>query len=66
MKTSKILQQFGDCIETMYETLDEIVDLLELEIEDEELSILVEKFQDELQDVIDNGSEKIIQLIEEL
>lgn len=66
MKSKKILQQFQTILDQIYNNIDEITDLLELELEDEELSILVEKFRDDIQRTLDDDSEDIIELISEL
>lgn len=66
MKKSKIIQKFNEYTEDIYNLLDNIVELLELDIEDPELSILAEKFKDDIQGILDDDSEDIIELINEI
>lgn len=66
MKKSSILHKFRDCIEDMNIILDAMTDLLDLEVEDEELNILGEKFREDIQGILDDDGDAIITLIEEL
>jgi hypothetical protein len=66
MKKKKVLQQFRSIVDRIYNNVDEITDLLELEVEDEHLSILVERLRDDIQEKLDDDSELIVDLINNL